>query len=235
MARHPGVLLGEGQGRLLIVGIKAVRGFSMVEIMVTVVIAGILLGLGLASFRTMIASTHTRAAAESILSGLQTARTEAIRRNAAMRFQLVSSLDAGCTDSSSSMLWVVTQTDQVSQGVIAGHCDAAAYQPSDACELNPSSTTCTDSYWVATKSGATVFTDVSLSAKTAAAGTSASIVTFGPIGQLLPNIGAAARLGYVLVSPSSDTDAKRWAVRINANGGLKLCDPAKAAPDPLAC
>jgi type IV fimbrial biogenesis protein FimT len=71
----------------------AQSGISLVEILVAIAIVGVIFALGLPSYRTWIQNTQIRTAAESILAGLQVARNEAIRRNAAMQFKL----DAGAT------------------------------------------------------------------------------------------------------------------------------------------
>ena len=63
-------------------------GISLIEIMVTLGILAMLLGFGLPSFRTYMQNTQTRAAAESILNGLQTTRNESIRRNSTLEFTI---------------------------------------------------------------------------------------------------------------------------------------------------
>ncbi|OQW68581.1 MAG: type II secretion system protein GspH [Proteobacteria bacterium ST_bin12] len=63
-------------------------GFSLVELMVTVAIIGILASFAAPSFRAWIQNTKVRTAAESILNGIQKARTEALMRNAPVRFTL---------------------------------------------------------------------------------------------------------------------------------------------------
>jgi type IV fimbrial biogenesis protein FimT len=80
-------------------GIHLVKGFSLVELMVVVAVIGILLATGLPSFNTWIQNTKIRTAAEAVVSGLQSARAEAIRRNARVTFSL---LPAGGT-----LLWSV--------------------------------------------------------------------------------------------------------------------------------
>ena len=224
------------------------RGFSLVEMVVVLAIAGVLLALGLDAFTTMMASNRSRSAAESIASGLQRARAEAIGRNAPMRFQLVNDLTSSCDYSVASTLWAVTQTDQVApHGLVKDGCNAAPYIPTNACLLGLGA--CTDDVWLAFKSPSSGFPGIIITACTAKAatgtpdcnGTGASIVTFGPIGQVLANIAAAPTLGYVLADPTAAVaGAKRWAVRINTvNGGIKLCDPdldSAASPSPpLAC
>lgn len=233
-------------------------GYSLIEIVVVLGIAAVLLGLGVGSFQTALVSTRVRSAAESIQAGLNLARAEAIRRNAPMRFQLVSNLDATCAYSATSMSWVVSQTDQVARGLVAGACNALPYLPPDqpdpcnpdpgVCPAAPALPTpdcrptsnpalCTSDPWIAFKSSSDAATGVTIAARTAfGSATAASVVTFGPLGQVLGNIGGVDRLGYVLVSPTTQADAKAWGVRINTvNGAIKFCDPALAAGEPLAC
>jgi type IV fimbrial biogenesis protein FimT len=57
------------------------RGFSLIELMFTVTIFGLVLMLGLPSFSEWIQTQQLRAATEATLNGLQVARAEAIRRN----------------------------------------------------------------------------------------------------------------------------------------------------------
>ncbi len=65
----------------------ALRGFTLIELMITLVILGIAITLGLPSYQTWIASTGVRTAAESILAGMQLARSEAIARNVSVSFR----------------------------------------------------------------------------------------------------------------------------------------------------
>lgn len=63
-------------------------GFTLIELMVTIAILGLTLAMAAPSITTWIQNAQIRTAAENILSGLQLARTEAIRRNANIRFTL---------------------------------------------------------------------------------------------------------------------------------------------------
>ena len=55
------------------------RGFSLIEMVVVVVIMGILLGLGLPSYRAYMANQRIVANAEVFMSGMQMARAEAVK------------------------------------------------------------------------------------------------------------------------------------------------------------
>ena len=64
----------------------AMRGFTLIEIMIGLVVIGILSFIGLPEFSLMMANTQVRTAAEAITNGLQTARGEAIQRNGLVTF-----------------------------------------------------------------------------------------------------------------------------------------------------
>ncbi|GAB4181397.1 MAG: hypothetical protein OHK0026_13540 [Rhodocyclaceae bacterium] len=61
------------------------RGFTLAELVIALAILAIIATLALPSFQTMIENQRLRAAAESVLNGLQLARAEAIRRNTRVR------------------------------------------------------------------------------------------------------------------------------------------------------
>jgi type IV fimbrial biogenesis protein FimT len=77
--------------------IKA-TGFSLIELMMGIAILSIVMGMGMPSYSVWIQNMRLRNAAESILSGLQLARAEAVRRNTPVDFRLESgsSWTVGC-------------------------------------------------------------------------------------------------------------------------------------------
>jgi prepilin-type N-terminal cleavage/methylation domain-containing protein len=219
-------------------------GVNLIELMITIAIAAIIFALALAAFQTMMAGTRTKSTAESILSGLRYARSEAIKRNVPMRFQLVSSLDGGCAYSTTSPLWVVTQTDQNTRGEPIGQCDAAPFTPkddiSDPCNssndpkwpIHPAGNpACASDPYIAYKSSANTLAGISVEADSA-------VVTFGPLGQVLSNIGSEANsMTRVDVTSTTDADATPWSVIVASGGSLKMCNAGADIPatSPLKC
>jgi type IV fimbrial biogenesis protein FimT len=63
-------------------------GFSLIELTLAVVILSLVAAIGYPSFRVWIENTRIRNSAESILSGLQLARAEAVKRNAQVQFTI---------------------------------------------------------------------------------------------------------------------------------------------------
>ena len=98
------------------------RGFSIIELAVTLVVLGILITSAIPNITSWMRNTKLRNQAESLLAGLQQARNEAVRNNKAVTFWMVNlptanSMDANCTVSASGTSWVV------SVGNPAGQCD----------------------------------------------------------------------------------------------------------------
>ena len=67
---------------------KIQPGFTIIELLISLVVLSLLLGLGLPAFRAFLANSQTRNAADAVLNGLQLARAEAIRHNKPVQFQL---------------------------------------------------------------------------------------------------------------------------------------------------
>jgi type IV fimbrial biogenesis protein FimT len=72
-------------------------GFTLIELMITLVIVGVVLALGLPGIMEWMQNSQIRTAAEGIQNGLQAARTEAVRRNSAVEFILTSPATTGGT------------------------------------------------------------------------------------------------------------------------------------------
>ena len=88
------------------------RGFTVIELVIAVTIAGFLLAAMMPIVGVWMRNTRIRTAAESMSNGLMQARNEAVRRNQPVSFYLVSDTDAvamsdACALSDSSAGWVV--------------------------------------------------------------------------------------------------------------------------------
>jgi len=70
-------------------------GFSIIEIMISVLIVGILIVAAIPNFKTWIQNAQIRTAGESMVNALQTARNEAIRRNACVQAKLIDAPKTG--------------------------------------------------------------------------------------------------------------------------------------------
>jgi len=73
------------------------RGFTLLELMVAVTLAGMLLLAGMPSFTTFLRNAEVRSSAESISNGLRLARSEATRLNRPVSFALAGGGDTSWT------------------------------------------------------------------------------------------------------------------------------------------
>ena len=70
------------------------RGFSLIELMVTLTLLGVLLAAAIPAFGTWTANARVKSVAESIQNGLRLAQTEAVRQNRQTVFALTNETPA---------------------------------------------------------------------------------------------------------------------------------------------
>lgn len=102
------------------------KGLTLIEALVGLVIVAMLFTLGGPAFSTWMANARIRGTAETILAGLQLARTEATSRNAQVRFQLTTSLDNSCDLSVGGPNWIVDVVTADASDSVVNQCDVAA-------------------------------------------------------------------------------------------------------------
>ncbi len=198
---------------------SAQRGFTLIEMMIGLVIMAIILMVALPAFTIFLQNQQIRNAAESTLSGLNLARTEAVRRNQPVRFQFVSDLTAGCALAANSLAWVVSLAD-----------------PTGACDVAPSETVAPQI--VQKRSG----TEGVRNAVVATLG--GTTATFNGIGMLagagITQVDFTNSTGVCEhVDPANGT-MRCLRILVSTGGQARMCDPKVVAPvlpdvDPRAC
>lgn len=202
------------------------RGFTMVEVAVTMTVMALLLAAAVPSVAGWLRNTRVRNAADAVHLGLQRARTEALRRNVNVTFWLVSGaderiVDNNCALSSAAGSWVISLTNP------AGKC-ATAPSPTAAPGI------------VETHAAGDGGSGVTVLAQTSAAA-AANCVRFNGFGQV---VDAATLPADTCRSPSqiatvdvthASGGARRLRVVVSGGGGVRMCDLDVAATDPRAC
>jgi len=215
---------------------RAMRGMTLIELMVALVIMVMLmLGVG-PSISAWMRNTQVRNVASSMLAGLSRARNEAMRRNVPVRFSLVNDstvLSPACALSASGVSWVVSVRDPTA------NCQrppvalpGTSTDPGLIALYNAAVADATDPMIVEANAGGVGGTNVVVAAK-AGDGTAVNTVTFNSFGRVidLTPIAAADVRNNV-----AGGDFRRLRIEIGVGGTVRMCDyDVVAATDSRHC
>lgn len=183
--------------------------------MIGLIILAILLSAGLPAFSLWIQNTQNRTAAESLLNGLQLARTEAVRRNADVRFNL--------TDATGLIAWNV--------GCVSATANCpATIQSRSGSEGTSNARAGIDTTAIPSPAPATQFS----TAITGGTGLPAG-VTFTGLGRV-PSANIGTDITRIDITNASEASARRLVVTIGTGGTIRMCDPALSlSANPQGC
>lgn len=188
------------------------RGFSLIELMLALVIVSVLLGLALPNYRVWVQNQQARAAAESVLNGIQLSRSEAVKRNGTVRFVLCGPGGGG------TAAWEV----------LAASAGAPAPGVSQAC--GALSTAAVDEERVQEHSS-DEGTGLALIAILPAG---SDTLTFSSLGRVIPNADGSDPITSVAVTTASGDRGLN--ILVGPGGNARMCDPhIVAATDPRRC
>lgn len=197
----------------------AQSGFTLIELMIGLVIMALLIMIGLPNMSIWLNNSQIRTTGENMLAGLSLARTEAVKRNQIVRFQMVTDLTSGCTISTGGRSWVVSLDDPT------GLCDSAPGEPAPG---DPPPRI------LQTRSG-----DEG-TARSVPAATPAAVAYFNGLGRLTSPGGAINMTQINISNPTggacenadgSGGPMRCLRINISVGGEAKMCDPAV---DPVA-
>jgi type IV fimbrial biogenesis protein FimT len=186
------------------------RGVSLIELMITITILGILILLGIPSFQQWMLNTRIRTVTESIQNGLRLARNEASQQATNVRFQL-----------NSASNWQVCVLP-------ASAASAANYTD---CTNAVSTVQTFDSPGAGSTvqvGAATATTDVATSAySTILSGGVPAGITFNSLGRPTDYGNTSLiRIDVTAANASLQPDSRRLVTTISAGGMVNMCDPA---------
>jgi len=199
----------------------AQHGFSLIELMITLVVLGLLITLGAPSISEWLQNQQIRAAAEATLNGLQVARSEAVARNTSVSFQFISDLSSTCLPASivgggylTSISWVVSLGD-----------------PTGACDKKVGDAV--PGPVIQSRSGA----EGTRNAVVTTSPPGATTVTFTSLGGTTGNPDGSLTLQSMILSSVvlTGTAARPLRIVVNPGGSTRMCDPVAVAPDTRAC
>lgn len=197
----------------------AQRGLTLIELLVTMSLMVLLMLAVLPNINTWQGNTQIRNVATSIQSGLQRARSEAVRRNEPVRFTLVSLSDSAvmgnsCAAAATGVSWVVSLDDPEAR-CGAAISDTAAPRLIDR------------------RAGGVGQKNVVVASLTAAGVASAGVVSFNGFGRVVGSDGIA-RIDIDNATPGGDFRALR--IVIESGGTTRMCEPkVTSADDPRRC
>jgi type IV fimbrial biogenesis protein FimT len=195
----------------MLIPLHRAGGFSIIELLITIAVLGILFMVGLPSLATWMQNTQVRNSAEAMVAGLQLARQEALRRNRTVQFTLVDTLAASCVPLATGRNWVVSLSD-----------------PSSACDQAPSET------------GAGIIQKRPAEEGSGNAVVSAnnSSVSFSGLGRLASG-SAATRIDVTSMAGTCQSASgviRCLRVDVAASGSIRMCDPVVSSnADPRYC
>ena len=187
------------------------RGFNLIEVLIGLVVLGVLFAAGLPTVTAWLQSTQVRTSAEAVISGLQLARTEAVRRNRSVQFSLTDTLSAGCAPSLTGTNWVISLVD-----------------PTGACNATPSDTAAPQI--LQKRNGQEGSPNATVT-------TTSSVVTFNALGR--PTAGGGATIDIKSSQGTCQGAAGQircLRISVGSSGSARMCDPAVTdATDSRCC
>ena len=189
-------------------------GFTLIELIVVLAIFGILVTLGLPNFNVWTQNAQIRTAAGAIQNGLQLARSEAVRRNAQIRFQLTDTTDNNCALTTTATNWITSFDDPT--GACGGAFVNEAFLISDATN-NPAPRM--------------------IQRRPAAEGSSRVVASANQSVIVFNGLGRADTGAVIDFNPSTGacTAFRCLRVTISTGGQIRMCDPNLPSGDTQAC
>lgn len=185
------------------------RGVTLIELMIAVAIVGILFALAAPGYSGWIQNQQIRAAAESILNGIQVTRSEAVKNNGRARF-------------------VLCNVPLSSWQVLAIPATAPAAAPAATAECGAGTATEVRIQERSSQEGSQL-------AQVVVTPNGATTITFNSFGRVVANADASAPITQFDVStPTGDRPLR---ITVGAAGNARMCDPSPllAATDSRHC
>jgi len=204
------------------------RGFTILELMVSIALASALMLLGIPGFSAWLQGAQIRTAAEGLQNGLQLARSQAVQRNTTVNFQLMSTLTNTCALSGTSLNWVVSLDSAVGLCASSPSADLATPTAPRIVQVRPVGDGSKNAVMTAKLNGAAFN----------------GLVAFNGLGRVTPT--PAGNITYDVSNPTGGTclaaggKMRCLRVEVSASGQIRMCDPNLAAnsassPDPQGC
>jgi type IV fimbrial biogenesis protein FimT len=200
-------------------------GVTLIELCVVMAIVAILYSQAAPAFSAWVQNAQIRTAAESIQSGLQLARSEAIRRNRSVIFWLTSTANPAAAD------WLVGCANPSGAGTqpeAIGDCPGTAVSVA-----GPPAVDGVNFNWIQRQAAS----DQQTANAQVLMPNGATWVTFSSLGLVIPNADGSVSINEIDVSNPLVPSALARPLHVLVSGGqVRMCDPALSlASDPRGC
>lgn len=198
-------------------------GVTMAEVMVSVAVIAIVMAIGMPSLANWIQNVQVRSTAESVLTGLQLARAEAVRQNTLAQFMLTGSA-AGTAS------WSIITASSSVPGSFTVANGATQIQTAGARASGQNARLGVSTGTVATSSCCTA----AIAAGTGMATNPKPGIVFNAFGKVVTD-SSVTKITRVDVTNASYAAARRMVILITDSGMAKLCDSTLSLPNTSAC
>ena len=208
------------------------HGVTLIELMVAMVVFAILVALAIPSYRQWIQNQQIRAAAESILNGIQLARATAVNNNSPVRFNL-------CGSNSSWQVLAASAAAAVPSPADVGdpYCSAglSLATPGWGKEIRIQERSSNEGSALATVSANSTWqSPVVLPINP----DGSASVTFNGLGQVVTNDPNVAASSVAMIEVTTPTGSRPLIITVrNPGGATRMCDPSTLLvnSDPRHC
>ncbi|MDN3575787.1 GspH/FimT family pseudopilin [Chitinimonas viridis] len=184
------------------------HGFSLVEMMVVVLIIGVLMAVGVPSYRAWIENSGVRARADALMDGMRQARMEAIKNNASVRFSLANG--TSCIPTNGAPHWVIWQDTAAVPAAIAGCNDARILVASGSDKVGANA----------------VITHRLVNVARVPTGDIPNTIQFSALGRVVDNIQGGWWVDIDLPATVLPLEKSRnLRITVSQGGELRMCDP----------
>ena len=196
------------------------RGITMMEVMVSVAVIATVLAVGIPNLSSWVQNTQVKSTAETVLTGLQLARGEAVRQNSRAKFLLTKNTD-------NSADWtVITASSSVPNSFLLAD-GATEIQKAAAAEMGVNAR-------LNIASGVQAAGDCS-TAITSGMGASENVV-FDAFGKVVST--TMTRIDVIKAGDTgadNEQNSRRRVILISQSGAAKLCRPGLPSSNPQGC
>jgi type IV fimbrial biogenesis protein FimT len=198
---------------------KRASGFTLLEMVVTMGIFGILVALAVPTMRTWISNVKVRAVCDALQNGLRLAQSESLRRSRQVAFELTNNTTAPFTAVGNGSYWVINTIPSMTDGT-----ETSSFVESGVLAAVGSNVVVTGPAAVCFNSAGRLVSNTSTNVTTVTGGVSCTLPTGTP-----PVLWA-----YNVTVTGRDRPLR---VQLSLGGQVHMCDPAKtfSSSNPDGC